>query len=670
MEENELNNILEGIQEKVLKQIKDFEKNIENCETKINQNNEEIKRINAENEELRNQAIKYKNSNDSGRIEKSANNKKLLKNLLENNTTKIVNNDLAIDKIERENKKIQEEVQKINEEKNIFIKEMIQQIETINKDIDNRYNEFVTNHNKENNKKINANNSKIERLNRKIDTINEKILLMNQVGNNKNTSSQEELRHKINEINETINELELENKDIENKAKRKFNNATINYRKFKIKINEIDKQIKSKVKDAQEQDEEELANQMAEGRENAQKEREENQIAEGIANEKAKERKEQEEYEKEAKDAQEQDEEELANLMAKGRENAQKEREKNQIAEGIENEKAKERKEQEEYKKEVEEAENQAKIENENNQEHNGNSENNKQPNHEKSANQISGKKVLAKEQNKTVTSSKSENSQDNDKNISFKVIVDSKSNSTKLFIDNKLIKNVNAIMSRKEKREILKNDELQEVIKDVINQTIMENRSYSSKRPKYILFGPLVKRKSRKCNIFEILNLKRKLDPSICKLLINEIHERKNAFTNKKEKIYLLGEYIYAIHNKEDHGLMYKNINIKYNLKDDNEKTVSKISKYAKYAREIADIEGKLTKNPIARFIDKIKNPKEKYEDEDEIESYNNANAKSKFNSRISEGVDEQKINNIYKNLQNKYPEMDDPENNSEISL
>ena len=617
MEENELNNILEGIQEKVLKQIKDFEKNIENCETKINQNNEEIKRINAENEELRNQAIKYKDSNDSGRIEKSANNKKLLKNLLENNTTKIVNNDLAIDKIERENKKIQEEVQKINEEKNIFIKEMIQQIETINKDIDNRYNEFVTNHNKENDKKINANNSKIERLNRKIDTINEKILLMNQVGNNKNTSSQEELRHKINEINETINELELENKDIENKAKRKFNNATINYRKFKIKINEIDKQIKSKVKDAQEQDEEELANQMAEGRENAQKEREENQIAEGI-----------------------------------------------------ENEKAKERKEQEEYKKEVEEAENQAKIENENNQEHNGNSENNKQPNHEKSANQISGKKVLAKEQNKTVTSSKSENSQDNDKNISFKVIVDSKSNSTKLFIDNKLIKNVNAIMSRKEKREILKNDELQEVIKDVINQTIMENRSYSSKRPKYILFGPLVKRKSRKCNIFEILNLKRKLDPSICKLLINEIHERKNAFTNKKEKIYLLGEYIYAIHNKEDHGLMYKNINIKYNLKDDNEKTVSKISKYAKYAREIADIEGKLTKNPIARFIDKIKNPKEKYEDEDEIESYNNANAKSKFNSRISEGVDEQKINNIYKNLQNKYPEMDDPENNSEISL
>ncbi len=624
MEENELNNILEGIQEKVLKQIEDFERNIENCEIKINQNNEEIKRINAENEELRNQAIKYKYSNESGRIEKSANNKKLLKNLLENNTTKIVNNDLAIDKIERENKEIQEEVQKINEKKNIFIKEKIKEIETVNKDIDNRYNEFVTNHNKENDKKINANNSKIERLNRKIDTINEKILLMNQVGNNKNTSSQEELRYKINEINETINELELENKDIENKAKRKFNNATKNYKRFKIKIGEIDKQIKSKVKDEQEQDDEELANQMAEGRENAQKEREEKQIAEGIANEKAKERKEQEKYEKEAEDAKKQDEEELANQMAKGREEAQAKREEEQIAEGIANEKAKERKEQEKYEQEVKDEQEQddeelAKqiaegTENENS--------NNSQItiNPKNSINSIIN--PTKKKEEKTLPIKK------NDEKI--RIVVDAKENATKLYTGKELKDSKNVKINLKEKKKMFKDGRIDEIINNLRIDDGLHINKWLDK-----LFNIKKAEFDKPWSKFKLWNFKRKLDPSICYLL--------------RYKPQLLSEYIEMFYYNENSQKNDK-MSIEYDLTQADENTVAKISKYAKYAKSLinAKVEGEILSNNIfSRIIRKVKNIFNKNNNSENYANVENEkDEKKNVLKKYSEDINQEELN------------------------
>ena len=93
--------------------------------------------------------------------------------------------------------------------------------------------------------------------------------------------------------------------------------------------------------------------------------------------------------------------------------------------------------------------------------------------------------------------------------------------------------------------------------------------------------------------NIFKILNLKRKLDPAVVRLLQEEEYAEN------------LDDYITSIYTGEELEKIGK---LKYDLNGLDGKEQIEISKYAKHASGFAEIEGELAKGVIGRTIDGIK--------------------------------------------------------------
>ena len=100
-----------------------------------------------------------------------------------------------------------------------------------------------------------------------------------------------------------------------------------------------------------------------------------------------------------------------------------------------------------------------------------------------------------------------------------------------------------------------------------------------------------IIKNYTKSNNIFKNHNLKRKIDPIVVSLL-----------SNNEGKLIKYVESLYF--NEKDSQLP-----IIYNLKDADEKDLISVSKYAKHAKAIAEINGELAKNSVERMIDGIKN-------------------------------------------------------------
>ena len=141
---------------------------------------------------------------------------------------------------------------------------------------------------------------------------------------------------------------------------------------------------------------------------------------------------------------------------------------------------------------------------------------------------------------------------------------IDAKTNKVQLIVNGKKYNETDVVMNYKVKKELYKRLDINEKIREYIGNI----------------------------NIFNVWNIKRKLDPSIVKLLEDDRDLR---------------EYIQSVHLKE----LSSAIDINYDLRDADEETVAKISKYAKYAKDIeyVNIYGELKSNNIfSKIISSVK--------------------------------------------------------------
>ena len=145
---------------------------------------------------------------------------------------------------------------------------------------------------------------------------------------------------------------------------------------------------------------------------------------------------------------------------------------------------------------------------------------------------------------------------------------------------------------------EIQVNAQKNEVKLNFLGKEVAKNEAILDKEEikslyKRININDIIKETTGNKNIFYNLSVKRKLDPSIVKLL------------QDKDNRYLLEDYILSVETRTELLTIDK---ISYNLKDADKKDVIAISKYAKHAKKFAEIEGELAKGPIGRTIDGIK--------------------------------------------------------------